>query len=86
MNRFLSRKFLITLLGMLAIPACKALGHGLDPNACQNIVIVVASYVLGESVVDSVKANALKPTVTSTPKGSDVVVLKSPPLEPDSKP
>lgn len=53
---FLSRKLLVTVLTGIFLGVNANLDNPLDPEAVRNIVTVIVSYLLGQSVVDVVTA------------------------------
>jgi cyanophycinase-like exopeptidase len=50
-----SRKFLVTLAGVLTVIANDYFGFGLDKDTVFGIVSMVAAYVLGQGYVDAKK-------------------------------
>lgn len=57
MNRiksFLSRKLLVVVFTTILLAVNNQLSHPLDPDAVRNIVTVIVSYLIGQSVVDTV--------------------------------
>lgn len=56
LKTFLSRKFLIVVISAVLLGVNSQLAHPLDPEAVRNIVTVIVSYLIGQSVVDVVSA------------------------------
>lgn len=56
LKTFISRKLLVTALTGVFLGINTNLDNPLDPEAVRNIVTVVVSYLLGQSVVDVVAA------------------------------
>ena len=56
LKAFLSRKLLVTVFTAILLAVNSQLAHPLNPEAVRNIVTVIVSYLLGQSVVDVVTA------------------------------
>ena len=49
---FLSRKLLVVVFTAILLAVNSQLANPLDPDSVRNIVTVIVSYLLGQSVVD----------------------------------
>jgi uncharacterized membrane protein len=58
-QRFTSRKFLVSVLGGLFIALSDEIGLGLDPEQVYGLVGVIAAFVAGEAVIDKQRVSAL---------------------------
>ena len=73
-EKLLSRKFLLAAMGVLAVLLRDWLG--LSPEAAQQIVTLVAAYILGEGAVDAAAAFK-KPDPDGRLEGLKAAVLRS---------
>ena len=50
---FLSRKLLVAVFTAVLLAVNSQLSNPLDPDSVRNIVTVIVSYLLGQSIVDT---------------------------------
>lgn len=55
MKKFLSRKFLLALAGILFIIVTQMLGVQIDEESYYTVVGAVIAYIIGETVVDATR-------------------------------
>jgi hypothetical protein len=58
MEAFISRKFLVSVIGAAVIALNEKFGLSLDPEAVFTLGSIIVAYVTGQAVVDKNKLNA----------------------------
>ena len=53
MDKFMSRKFLITVIGAVIVGFNDLIGNPLDEGSVNNLVMLLVSYIAGQSVADT---------------------------------